>query len=345
MFVLVGLAVFLGIAVVSLIAVFKVVAKIYPYAYVNARIRAMHSRILKKEDFVDLMEKPYNEAIYSLDKNFYPHLASFIGSDFSYSSVDSALRASLVKDLAKISRMVPAESKKFVSLILSKYDIQVIQSIVRSSHAKLLTNDSIKDIISVTEVFHKNFLDQGNFSLNSLYNELNGTHYHLLMEKHLEQLRKGDFLQFELELDLLYFSRLLHEAKSLPAKQFVKRSIDMHNISLVLKGLEPIIPGGKIPLSDLEPFVKSNSLTQLAQLLKKHSYQVDSSDNEHQVEHSLYKDFFSFCRGLLSADPLSENSIIGFIVVMQTTMRNTNILLKLKSHGFTKEQISEVLSI
>ena len=241
----------LGIGIVALVAVFKVVAKIYPYAYLNARIRGMHARLLKKEDFQVLLNKPYNEAIFTLDKKYFPHLSTFIGSDFSFSSLDSALRASLIKDLAKIYRMVPAKSKKFLSVILSKYDILVIQSIVRSSHVKFLKSGSIKDILSVTEVFNKNFLDQGNFDLNSLYNELKGTAYHSVMEKHLEDLRKGRFLDFELELDLLYFNRLLHEAKSRPAKQFVKRIIDMHNVSLVLKSLDPMIPGGKISLIDL----------------------------------------------------------------------------------------------
>ena len=322
------------LGIVALVAVFKVVAKIYPYAYVNARIRAMHSRVLKKEDFQDLLEKPYNEIVYTLDKRYFPHLASFLGSDFSYSSVDSALRASLIKDLAKIYRTVPQESKGFLSTILSKYDILVIQSIVRSSHAKLLNTDSIKDIISVTEVFHKEFLDQGNFDLTTLYNELKGTAYHNLMEKHLEELKDGKFLKFELELDLLYFRRLLHEAKSRPAKQYARRIIDMHNVSLVLKGLEPIIPGGRIDIGKLIPFSKSLSLTQLSDLLKVHSYNVDNHETPAQ-----------FGKGLLSGEPLSENSMIGFIIIVRTMVRNINILLKMKSHEFTEEEISGVLAI
>lgn len=335
----------LGLGIIGLVAAFKAVAKIYPYAYLNARIRAMHSRMLKREDFLVLLDKPYNEIIYILDKKYFPHLSYFIGSDFSYSSLDSALRASLIKDLAKIYRMVPTESKNFLSVILSKYDILVIQSIVRSSHAKLLNSESIKDIISVTEVFHRNFLDQGNFDLSSLFNELKGTTYHSVMEKHLENLHKGKFLDFELELDLLYFKRLSQEAKSRPAKQYVKRVIDMHNTSLVLKGLTPIIPGGKIHLKDLESYSKTNSLIQLAELLKKHGYLIDNSKNQKQLEHSMYKNFRTFGKGLLGGEPLSENSLIGFIIVVQSMVRNVNILLKLKSHGFTKEQIIEVLAI
>ncbi len=343
--ILILIAGILGLGIIALVAVFKVVAKIYPYAYLNARIRAMHSRILKKEDFAELLDKPYNEIVYTLDKQYFPHLASFTGSDFSYSSLDSALRASLIRDLAKVYRMVPTQSRRFLSVILSKYDILVIQSIVRSSHAKLLNNDSIKDIISVTEVFHKNFLDQGNFDLTSLFNELKGTTYHPVMEKHLEDLRAGKFLDFELELDLLYFRRLLHEAKSRPAKQYVKRMIDMHNVSLVLKEISPIIPGGKIPLENLTVYTKSNSLPQLTELLRKHGYVITASENQKQLEHSMYKDFMVFGNGLLSGEPLSENSLIGFIIILQSMVRNVNILLKLKSHGFTKEQISEVLSL
>lgn len=344
-FVLALIAGILCLSVVALVAVFKVVAKIYPYAYLNARIRAMHARLLKKEDFQLLLNKPYNDAIFTLDKKYFPHLSNFTGSDLSFSSLDSALRASLIKDLAKVYRMVPTQSKKFISVILSKYDIMVIQSIVRSSHVKFLKSDSIKDILSVTEVFNKNFLDQGNFDLNSLFNELKGTPYHPIMEKHLEDLRKGRFLKFELELDLLYFKRLLHEAKSRPAKEFVKRTIDLHNVSLVLKGLDPVISGGKVSKEELQQFVKKAALQQLADLLQKHGYNINKSGDEKQLEHDLYKDFNDFGTKLLSFDPLSENSLVGFIIIIQAMVRNVNILLKLKSHGFTKEQIEGVLAI
>ena len=345
--VLILIAGLLIVGVVALIPVFSVLSKIYPYAYINARIRAMHARLLKREDFQDLLEKPYNEIVYTLDKHYFPHLAAFLGSDFSYSSLESALRASLIKDLAKIYRMVPQDSKRLLAIMLSKYDILVIQSIVRSSHAKLLGSDSIKDIVSVTEVFHKDFLDQGNFDLTSLYNELKGTAYHEVMEKHVEELRKGKFLKFELELDLLYFKRLLHEAKSAAAKQYAKRIIDMHNVSLVLKGIKPTIPGGRIEIEKLELFSKNplSSLSQLTSTLKSNGYAIEEADTASALERSMYKEFAQFGKSLLSGEPLSENSLIGFIIIIRTMVRNVNILLKLKSHGFTKEQISKVLAV
>ncbi len=337
----------LMLGIVALVAVFKVVAKIYPYAYINARIRAMHARLLKEEDFLELLDKPYNEIVYTLDKEYFPHLANFLGSDFSYSSLESAIRASLIKDLAKIYRMVPQDSKRLLAIMLSQYDIMVIQSIVRSSHAKLLKADSIKDIVSVTEVFHKDFLDQGNFDLASLYNELKGTPYHDVMEKHLEELREGKFLNFELELDLLHFSRLLHEAKSRAAKEYVKRIIDMHNVSLCLKGIKPAIPGGRVEMEKIEQFSNSpsTSLSQLVAVLRSHGYNINEAENESSIEKSMYKEFTEFGDGLLSGEPLSENSLIGFIIIIRTMARNVNILLKLKSHGFTKEQISGVLAL
>ena len=80
-------AAILIVAIFALVAIFRVVAKIYPYAYINARIRAMHARLIKKEDFEELLEKPYNEIVYTLDKRYFPHLATFLDSDFWFNGL------------------------------------------------------------------------------------------------------------------------------------------------------------------------------------------------------------------------------------------------------------------
>ena len=62
------------VGAVALIPVFLVVSRIYPFAYANARIRAMRALLLKKEDFEDLLAKPYNEAIFTLEKKTLPYI-------------------------------------------------------------------------------------------------------------------------------------------------------------------------------------------------------------------------------------------------------------------------------
>ena len=47
----------------------------------------------------------------------------------------------------------------------------------------------------------------------------------------------------------------------------------------------------------------------------------------------------------MSKNPLSENTIVGFIILKTVNIRNINILLKLKHEGFEENEIRKVLAI
>ena len=177
---------FLIVATAVLIPVFKVLAPIFPYAYTNARLRAMRKELLSKEDFEELLRKPYNEVIYNLTKKNYPDLSKYLEADFSYASVESGLRSSLMKTLDKIRRISPQQSQKYLNAQLAKYDIQLIESLVRTSKAKQRIR---RDIFYVTEVFSHVFITKESHNIDDLYNELKHTIYEPILAKYLEELK------------------------------------------------------------------------------------------------------------------------------------------------------------
>jgi len=90
--------------------------------------------------------------------------------------------------------------------------------------------------------------------------------------------------------------------------------------------------------------IKNGSGPAVAVLMKKHGYSV-SSEDPIQIEKEFYYGILRFAEGLLSKDPLSDASLIGFIALDRAIHRNVNILLKMKSHGFSREKIKGVLSL
>lgn len=329
-----ALAGFAIMSITALIIILKVVVPLFPYSYANARLRAMRIGLLTKEHYEELLRKPYNEIVYSLEKT-YPELSSQLGAKFAYASVETALRINLIQTFVKVKKLSPEGTKPFVQAILSKYDTQLIESFVRISTA---TYAARRDIFFETELFSKDFLTKQNPTIDDLYNQLKHTFYEPVIAKHLEEIKKGQYKNFEEELDLLYFHRLRKTAKSPEAKAYARMLIDHRNIELVLKGLEPIIPHGRIPLTELQG---SQGLEDLSKKLQHYGYNL-----EHKSPELMERDLRRFLRNkgevFMSKNPLSESTIIGFIILKTTDTRTLNILLKMKYHKFDPEIIREV---
>lgn len=329
---------FILVAAAALIPVFKTLIPIYPYAYANARLRAMKNKLISEEEFEELSGKPYNEIIYQLEKKDYPNLSEFLGADFSYASVDGALRSSIIRTLGKVKRMTPDELKKFVDALVSKYDLQLIESLIRSSHS---SSKIRRDIVHVTDVFSDEFLARKQHSIDELYNELKDTYYGPTLQKHLDALKKGEYRDCEVELDMLFYKRLLHHATTPSARRYVKYLIDMQNVSLLFKGIDALLEGGRIPLESLDAKM---SFDEIKSAVNKHGYKTDGATAS-AVEKDLQIGLKRFGQSLRKQNPLSEATIVGFIILKTVNVRNLNILLKLKYHEYEKEEIMKVLAL
>lgn len=324
-------------SVVVLIPVFKVVSKIYPYSYTNARVRAMRKHLLSKEDFEDLLRRDYNDIIYTLENTNLPSLTKYLGADFAYSKVDTALRTHLIKNLSKVKRITPDISKSLLNAILSKYDIQVIEAIVRSQKTKLKNK---KDILNITEVFTEDFIRRKTHTLEDLRNELKNTKYEKIFEKHYRQLQNEKYQKFEEELDKYYFDRLLKSSKNQDTRKYVKTLIDNHNIALLNQGNIAQIQGGSIKVDDLNSV---KTFQDIKNVLKKNGVETKAKTKP-ELERDLYSRLERIGKKLMSKNPLSESTITGYVALKTANMRNLNILLKMKSEGFKSKDIRDVMT-
>lgn len=325
------------LSIVVLIPVFKVVSNIYPYSYTNARVRQMRSNLLSKEEFDDLLRRDYNDILYTLENTNLPSLTKYLEADLGYSRVDTALRTQLVKDLSKLKRISPTASMPLMSAILSKYDIQVIEAIVRSQKTKLKNKN---DILNITEVFTEDFIRQKNHDLEDLRSELKNTKYETIFEKHYRKIQKGDYKDFEEELDKFYFNRLKKAAKDTNTKKYVKRVIDNHNIALVNQEEKACIPGGYLNIEELN---SSKTLQDIKNVIEK-KYDKTNANTKQELERELYSQLETLGKKLMGKNPLSESTITGYIALKTANVRNLNILLKMKSEGYSAAEIKKVMT-
>ena len=336
---IVGIVLVFGVVV--LIPIFQTVAKIYPYSYPNARVRSLKSKLVTKNEFEDLLTKPYNEIIYYLEKKHYTNLSKFLDLDFSFASLEVAIRSDLINTVGKLISISPSPIKEFLIVYAKRFDIQVIEALVRSLNRKFRIS---RDILHVTKTFSKDFIYKDNHSIEDIENELKQTGFRKFIDKYKDQLRNNKFTQFEVDLDLFYYNKLIHAASSRNQKRFVKRLIDLRNISSFVKGIKPNIAGGKILLDKLDLGVD------LLKVLKNSGYKIkfngeDNSNYLDKIERELQLCLLKFANDLLKNEPLSDASILGFLLLKIINSRNLIILLKMKSHDIESSKIREVLAI
>ena len=322
--------------IIALIPVFYVLTRVAPYAYPNARVRAMRAGLVRTQELVELASRPYNDIIYHLEQNHYPNLSSHAGPERSYANVDAALRSHLVEVLEKVTRISPQTTKPYLQALTKKYDIQVVEAVVRALAAK--TNVTT-DILHQTKIFTREFCTREKITLADLQNELKGTRLENIITTYKQEIQQGEFQSFEQALDLLYFEQLLAKANSESARGYTKRLIDNHNVALINKEQQPIIPGGRIPPEELTDLTKQ----QLLERLQQAGYDV-SEQAPARMERELQVNLKNYAKALLSKEPLSEASIIGFVALKTINVRNTAILLKMKYHDMTEQEIQEVLA-
>ena len=319
--------------IVVLIPIIKAVAPIYPYSYTNARIRAMRKELLSEEEYEDLLKKPYNEILYALGKKNYPDLTKELGPDLTYAHVETAFRNMLIKTIQKLLAISPEQSKPYLKAYLSKYDIILVESLVRTTTAKY---EHKRDIYHETALFSKDFLTKERPTIDDVYNQLKNTPYEPILAKHMTDIKKGVFKAFEEELDLLFFKRLLAAAKTEEARAYTKMLIDHHNISLALKGLPASIPGGKVARNQLD----TNDPQAIAKRLENYGYTLAGTTPEH-LERDLGKHLRKKGKSFEGKNPLSEATIIGYLILKTTDIRAINILLKGKYHNVPEADIKE----
>lgn len=322
--------------VIALIPVGYVLTRVAPYAYPNARVRAMRAQLIRTHDLIALADRPYNDIIYHLEQNHYPNLSSHAKANLAFANLDAALRSHLVATLEKVTRISPQQTKPYLKALMKKYDIQVIQNVVRSLAAK--TNIKT-DILHETKVFTKEFVARENPTLTDLQEELKNTPLEKIISDHKQAIVQGELKAFEQALDLYYFKQLLTAANSPEAKNYTKRLIDNHNVALLHKQETPLIPGGRIPAEELESLDEKQRIERL----KSAGYTI-TSEKPQLVERDLQASLKKYAQALLNKDPLSEASIIGFVALKTINVRSTAILLKMKYHDMTPQEITEVLA-
>lgn len=346
------------------------------YGYPNARIRAMKSYLLDRifyERLLDLEE--ISSVILALGKTPYKEdVEEATLQHAGVKGVEEALRANIANTYNKILGMVEKDSKELVKVLLGRWDVYNIKTILRGKHVGAKSEEIMESLVPAGELKESLLLKLVKQPDLKIVIDLLATwgvpYSKPLTENFPAYAKNRDLVKLELALDKFYFAYALAETKRKSlnhrlVNQVLVREIDTVNIMTVLKTVKEeieaelaeglFIEGGKeieknrflnmAKSKDVDELIKRLSGTSYFQILSKNLKRAIETGNISVLQRGLEE--FSIKKGIdmFKADPLSIALIIGYLSAKYNEMVNLRIIIRGKEAGMPSNKIREALVI
>lgn len=344
------------------------------YGYLNARVRAMNRDLFKSGFFQELLNQPeLNNLVEALQG------AALYGEDMSIAlaessglnAIEKALRHNLSRTFSKILHMSSGEPRSLLCVILSRWDIFNIKTILRGKQRGSPKEEISAAFIPVGELDEPKLTELVNQpDIKTVVDMLVTWGFYLssLIAKALpEFIEKGDILGIERVIDDFYFEWALTETEGESENKQIMRSliveqIDFANIINTLKLLSEkvsvgtgdktqpqhpaheagFIPGGNLKYSFLLTLSKCSTLEEALGLLinTKYSSIMEKAISAYTktrklstIERFLEAFIAEKWSRLYRKDPLSISIMIGFLGRKLNEFMNLRIIARGKAHA------------
>lgn len=343
------------------------------YGYVNARVRGMRSHLLTKEYFMQLVEASSFEALHSLlEQTVYRReINEAILVHPERPDYDQALSLNLIGSFRKIHDSTGGEAHRLVTVLLSKYDLLNVKSVLRGKKGNATPSEITNLLIPVGSV-RMDALEQmaQEREIRDVIDTMNTLQVRyaapLLAAYPVYQKKDQDLAVLEVALDKFHYQHAIGQLRGKDknvemVRQMISGEIDMKNISTLvrIRGLkledEEVenlrIPGGMLTeeqflglhrLGDIVQLVSEYPDPRYRRLLEKalSEYQeIDLVAFDRELEHELTRRAVA----MSNVDVLSIGVIVGFLGAKENEIVNLRIVLKGKNMDQAQAEIKKDL--
>lgn len=343
------------------------------YGYVNARVRGMRAHLLTKEFFMRLVEAENFEALHNLfDQTVYRReINEAVLMNPERPDYDQALSLNLFSSFKKILDSTGGKPHRLVTILLSRYDIQNIKTIMRGKKGGAVPSEIVSMLVPLGSISMDILQEMsGARELRNVLDILaeNRIKYaRPMLEKFPDFVRRDqDLAVLELALDKFYLKDVIDQLREKDknvemVRQIFVGEIDLRNISTIvrIRGLrledheviDLCIPGGTLSqeqflelvrIGDVEQIVLAYPDPQYRRVLERalELYQlIDVVAFDRELERELIR----IGVGMSNVDVLGVGVIIGYMSAKQNEIINLRILLRGKMIGQSPDEIRETL--
>jgi V/A-type H+-transporting ATPase subunit C len=344
------------------------------YDYLNARIKGMHSNLLRREFYEQILANqgiaPLVDAL--LSSPYSRHIRLALERDRSVSGIEWGLRRNLFETFEKVRALAAPKPRLLLDIQFRRWDIQNIITIIRGKAAGLLPEEILTGVFPAGEL--------GDVELEELAAEDNvrtvidtlmawdfpfAFQLRKVIRKHASQL---DFASLESEFMRIFFAWVMdnlevEDENHLLLRSHIRNQIDLVNVKNVLWALsqsqvsrrsEHIVPirGGRVTARMLSAIEKSSSLemgfeiladTYFRRAIDRGILAFGESRRLAVMERSLDIEIVETGCKMFRADPLGIGVPMGYVWRKYNEFMNLRMLLRDNSFGKPEPAIREEL--
>jgi V/A-type H+-transporting ATPase subunit C len=343
------------------------------YAYSNARVKAMESKLIPRSTMDELAKLDSIEPILArlLQTSYSKSIEEYGGAQIRGELVDFALSSDLAKSLYKLERVTPAPKKKLILLFISKFEISNVK-LMLDAKAKQRRFEDIERYLVETGHMSKALMRdafQGERDVESLAAKMaRSMPYKELLSRAMSAYgRSKDVLEAENEIDKQFYEMLSGSSSLLwktspEAAKLIKNEIEMKNMLTLLRakryglteqevasafigngitsgtGLMALFRSSK-GVDDLATSVKSFDLKEALRL-----YQQSKGTQMLRFEIAMRNSLFRMAMHLLRHSVLSFGTLAGYAYIKEMEVFALRTLVEGKQHGLSSAEVGELIT-
>jgi V/A-type H+-transporting ATPase subunit C len=338
----IGGATLAGIAVIA--PVTKYALDIYPYLYTNTRCSSRLGLLFNKKFYEELIAATSVKEVFAMLEDTY--YSDIVEHSKGFFTISDKLEDDLYQTNAWLLNIVSKNIAPIITAMNLKFEINSIKSVLNS--VKEGKNIDPKELRFIGDEQLKLKLESVS-DYQSLVSAVEDTAYYLILQEcNLDELHKINTL-----LDRVYIENLVNSIKtvkdsgaSAPFMEYVRVLIDLFNTRLTARSLnsdseEDLIEGGHLKKKDLEGI---NDLAQLKSVLSSSQYtDFLGKGTLFDIENTFYKYLLKQAWKISAKHTIKSGTVVRFILLKEIEIRNIYTIIKLKTEGFTAEEIEQVL--
>jgi len=351
--------------------------KFRTYPYTVTRVRAMKSKLLKKEDYLRMRKMGLNEMIRFLEESEYKNeIDSFSREYMGTELIELALNGNLANTVNKLLRIsLKEEVKSLIEAYSLKWVLNNIKLVLRTRMNRLEESDLRYGVVPIRPMDYDTSMKmyrENDDEILKIISKITKIDAGRLGELY----RAGDLAVLENEIDINFYSRLIELEKRLelkksdPLRQFFDLLVYLMNIKNIVKfkaeGIKEETIRGMMVLEErkigerifsaaggkgklIAEMISANDMKTLFEALKKSQYRglvtAEVEETPARLEGAVDKFLLMYASKLLHRRPLSVSPIFGYLLGKEIETKNIRLLVHSKAMGMDEKFIDSNLIV
>jgi V/A-type H+-transporting ATPase subunit C len=335
------------------------------YGYINARVKAMKSRLLPRETLYELLGARDLAALTdTLGATAYgKDLSEALTHASGLSAIEEGLRRNLCHTTAKLLEIADGKPGELLGVILERWDLENIKTVLRGKHTRLSRDEILSGVVPAGRLDETRMAELAGAEDSKAVADMLAT-WHSPFARPLTRAlsayaQDNNLANLELALDRSYVSAGLEtimkgDRNAAILRAILKEQIDALNFGTalrlrgealeegVLKGFwiaggEEILERHFLALARAENFPQALAQAPLSFRL------AEKPEDEEAFERARSRALALKCARLYRGDPLMINVSIGYLWMKTIEVTNLRLIGRGKAYGLPQPEIEKEL--